>query len=611
MFIREIKRRNKPYKKEFIAHRLVESYRTAKGPRQRVIMDLGTLDIPKEQWKALANAIEAKVSGQKSMFKVDQKIETLASQYAQQIIQRHLWKQPVAEKQEKEFETVDINSMQNSQCRTIGGEYVGLEACKRLRLQSFFEKLGFSSNQIQLALLSIVGRLVHPGSELKTADWARHLSGIGELLGVDFSQLSHNALYRISDLLLKHKEGIETYLAHAEKDLFSLSEKIILYDLTNTYFEGVVKGNAKARNGRSKEKRTDCPLLTLAMVIDEQGFVKTSRILPGNVSEPGTLEEILLALQNTRFVKKTNPGQKKDITVVMDAGISTKDNLALLKGQGYDYIVVSRQKVHLSKEKTSEPLITVKDDNRNKVEAKLYIEGDESILYCKSKLRGAKEQSMRKLLEGRFELDLAQAAAALTRKGGVKVYDKVMERVNRLLEKHKRVSQFYRVEVKKQDRLAVSISWDKIKQDQEEARFSGAYYLRTSRKDLNEQEVWSLFTMLTNIEDSFRSLKSELNLRPVFHSKGNRSDAHIFIAVLAYHLLNVIQTELKGSGIHIQWWRIRERLSSHVRVTIGFTTQDKRRLYVRKTSQPEAFHQMIYNALRLPNRPLKTKRYES
>jgi transposase len=611
MFIREIKRRNKPYKKEFIAHRLVESYRTEKGPRQRVIMDLGTLDIPKEQWKALANTIEAKVSGQKSMFKVDKKIETLATQYAQQIIQRHLWQQPVAEKKDKEFATVDINSLQNSQCRTIGGEYVGLEACKRLRLQSFFEKLGFSSNQIQLALLSIVGRLVHPGSELKTANWARHLSGIGELLGVDFSQLSHNALYRISDLLLKHKEEIETYLADAEKDLFSLSEKIILYDLTNTYFEGVAKSNTKAHNGRSKEKRTDCPLLTLAMVIDEQGFVKTSRILPGNVSEPGTLEETLRALQKTRYGKTAKPGEKKDITVVMDAGISTKDNLELLKGQGYDYIVVSRQKVHLSKEKRSEPLITVKEDNRNKVEAKLYIEGDESILYCKSKLRGAKEQSMRKLLEGRFEQDLTQAAAALTRKGGLKAYDKVVERVNRLLEKHKRVSQYYRVEVKKQGRLAASISWEKIKQDQEEERFSGAYYLRTSRIDLNEQEVWSLFTMLANIEDAFRSLKSELKLRPVFHSKENRSDAHIFIAVLAYHLLNVIQTELKSNGIHIQWWRVRERLSSHVRITTGFTTQDKRRLYVRKTSQPEAFQQMIYNALRLPNRPLKTKRYES
>jgi transposase len=613
MFIREIKKRNKAYEKEFICHRLVESYRTEKGPRQRVILDLGCLTIPKDQWKALADAIEAKVSGQKILFAIAAEIDTLATHYAQQIIQQHLQQQPLPEPEEppeKEFETIDVGSLQNSRCRTIGGEYVGLEACQRLGLESFFEKLGFTHKQIQLALLSIVGRLVHPGSELKTANWARHLSGISELLGVDFSHLSHNALYRISDLLLEHKDEIESYLAETERNLFSLPEKIILYDLTNTYFEGGAQGNVKARRGRSKENRTDCPLLTLALVIDEQGFVKTSRILPGNISEPGTLEETLNALQSTRYnptPKAKQPGN--GITVVMDAGIATKDNLHLLIKQGYDYIVVSRQKVTRPKEKLLEPLVTVKEDPRNKVETKLYIEGDEAILFCKSKMKAAKEQSMRKLFEERLEQDLKEAAAALHTKGGVKTFDKVMERVNRLIEKHKSISQYYRIEVQQQERRATSITWEKINQERAEERFSGTYYLRTSRIDLNEQEIWSLYTMLTNLEDAFRSLKSELNLRPIFHRKESRSDAHIFIAVLAYRLLNVIQTELTKNNIHIQWWRIRELLSSHVRITTAFTTQDRRRVYVRKTSQAETFHRMIYDVLHLSHRPVKTKRY--
>ena len=615
MFIREIKRRNKPYEKQFISHRLVESYRTAKGPRQRVILDLGCLDLPRDHWKALADAIEAKVSGQEDIFPTDPQVEPLARKFAQKIIQKHLQLKPsheAKEPAEKDYETVDLNSLDNSQSRTIGGEYIGVAACERLDLESFFGKLGFNSKQVKLALLSIIGRLVHPGSELKTADWARHLSRIGELLGVDFSHLSHNALYRISDLILEHKEEIENYLTKTELNLFSLPEKIVLYDLTNTYFEGRAQGNTKARRGRSKENRTDCPLLTLALVIDEQGFVKTSRILPGNVSEPGTLEATLTALQSTAYDRTTRAEKTaRGITVVMDAGIASQDNLILLKEQGYDYVVVARQKLTLPKEKRSEALTIVKEDDKNTVHASLSIQGEEAILYCKSKLKAAKEQSMRKLFDERLEHDLQQAAAALTQKGGVKTYDRVMERVNRLQEKHKRVSQYYRINVQKQGRLAVSISWEKINQDRAEERFSGAYYLRTSRIDLNEQEIWSLYTMLTHLEDAFRSLKTELNLRPIFHKKESRSDAHIFIAVLAYHLLNVIQTELRKNKIHIQWQRIRECMSSQVRITTAFSTQDGRRVYIRKTSQPEAFHQIIYNALRLPHRPVKTKRYEN
>ena len=616
MYIRQIKRRNKPYDKEFIAHRLVESYRTDKGPRQRVLLDLGTLEIPREQWKMLADTIEAKLSGQNSLFRVDKEIEKLAAHYAQMIVQRHLQspqEAPAAQAApEACYETVDLNSLQNLQSRTIGGEYAGLAACKRLDLEAFFLKLGLSSRQSKLALLSIVGRLVHPGSELQTADWARHLSGIGELLGVDFSHLSHNALYRISDVLLEHKEEIETYLAGKERDLFSLPEKIVLYDLTNTYFEGTALGNGKARRGRSKEKRMDCPLLTLALVIDEQGFVKTSRILPGNVSEPGTLQETLKALETACPGRHTGAEQATwGITVVMDAGIATSDNLCLLREQGYDYVVVSREKLRLPQEKHAQSLVTVKEDGRNKVEARLHIQGDEALLFCTSKMKAAKEQSMRKLFEERLEHDLEQAAAALKAKGGVKTWAKVMERVNRLIEKHKRVSQYYLIEVQQQERLATAITWEKINQERAQERFSGSYLLRTSRMDLNELEIWSLYTMLTSLEDSFRSLKSELNLRTVFHKKQERADAHIFIAVLAYHLLNVIQTELRKNNIHMQWRRIRDRLASQVRITTALTAEDGRRLYTRKTSQPEAMHKVIYDALHLAHRPLKTKRYEN
>jgi transposase len=615
MYIKEIKKRNKPYDKEFISHRLIEAYRTEKGPRHRTILNLGKLDIPKAQWKTLADAIEAKISGQKSLFQAEKEIDDLANAFAEQIVKKHLLQKPSAAEVERpaaEYHKVDIHSLQSSQCRTIGAEHVGLHAFNRLGLESFLAETGFSPRQINLAKLSIIGRLVHPGSELQTADWARHLSGLDELIDTDFKHLSHNALYRISDSLYENKEAIETYLARTEKDLFSLPEKIVLYDLTNTYFEGNANSNVKARRGRSKEKRRDCPLLTLALVIDEQGFVKNSRVLPGNVSEPGTLEEMLKTLQTLRPgepSKAAKPGA--GITVLMDAGIATKDNLKLLQGQGYDYIVVSRQKALLAKLKNLTPLVTVNESKGNLVQASLTIQDDEAILICKSKLKAVKENSMRTLFEKRFEEDLQSIANALAIKGGVKTYAKVRQRIDRLIEKHKRISRYYKIDVLQQGRLATEIKWQKINQQRAEERFSGVYYLRTSRIDLNEKEIWSLYTMLTNLEDAFRSLKSELNLRPVFHRKEARADAHIFIAVLAYHLLNTIQTGLRSNGIHMRWQRIRELLSSHVRITTWFNEADKGRLYIRKTAHPEAFHKTIYNALGLSHLPGNTKQYTS
>ena len=233
MFIKEIKKRNSRYGREFIYHRLMESYRTQRGPRQRTLLNLGKLDLAKERWKELADCIEAKVTGQQYLFEVDRYIEQLATHYASLLIHRRLTVMPGEKrgKEKPEYETVDIKSLAHSQSRTIGVEYVGLSMYRRLGLEQFFQRLGFSKTESDLVALSIVGKLVHPGSERRTRKWAQHLSGLDELLGTDFSQLSNNALYRILDLQLSHKEEIEHHLKMREHHLFSLKENIILYDL--------------------------------------------------------------------------------------------------------------------------------------------------------------------------------------------------------------------------------------------------------------------------------------------------------------------------------------------------------------------------------------------
>ena len=619
MFIKEINKKNKGYEKEFISYRLIESYRTDKGPRHRTILNLGKLDLPKEQRKLLADQIEAEMTGQQSLYPVDNHIKELAIHYAQLIVQKKLVKAETneQEKEEPEYETINLNSLTDSKTRTLGAEYVGLSTFKKLGLDSLLFQLGFSEKQVALAALSIVGKLVHPGSEKRTRRWAQKLSALDELSNTDFTYLSNNALYRISDLLLTHKEKIEKHLARREKDLFALEEKIILYDLTNTYFEGSAKGNNKAKYSRSKDKRNDCPLLTLGLVIDEMGFPKLSKIFQGNISEPETLKNVLKELQGdelgqSRQHKKDDKGQKakKNITVVLDAGIAVEDNLTLLKAEGYDYIVVARNKPVDISEINSDDLLTIKKDKKNKVEAQLIKKDGESILYCKSLLKGKKEQSMKRLFQQRFEDDLKQVAASLLKKGGTKKYDKVLLRIGRLQEKYASIAQYYEINVKHKDQIATAIEWKLVKQEKAEERFSGSYFLRTSQTDLDEKEIWALYIMLTNVEDAFRSLKSELDLRPIYHQTEDRSDSHLFITVNAYHLLNTIQTQLRQNDIHIRWENIRELLTTHTQTTTSMTTEDKRRIHIRKSSEPESFHRIIYDALNLSYYPLKKKRIE-
>ncbi len=599
MFIKKISKTNKGYDKTFIYHRLMESYRTEHGPRQRTVLNLGKLDIASEQWKLLADRIEQIVTGQDLLFPIEEKVEQLARHYSNVIIQNKLLPVEIHQnsiREKNNYETVDINSFTNSQCRTIGAEYVGYKQWKDLGLGNFLSRLGFSQKQVNLAALLVVGKLVNPASELATAEWARDLTGLDELMGTSFRHLSENMLYRTSDLLLKHKEKIELYLCQKERAIFSLKEKIILYDLTNTYFEGASKHNPKARRGRSKDKQKGRPLITLGLVIDELGFPKVSKVFAGDVGETKTLLEMVESLDKN--CQKLENGEKKDVMVIMDAGISSEENLKLLKEKGYDYICVARNKPELETS-NEDRIVVVKKDRKNKVTAKLFKRNGENILYCWSLTKEKKEQEMKTLFQQRWEKGLEKIKASLKLPRGIKEYEQVLERIGRLKEKYRSIAHYYQIEVEQKDGLVLSIRWDMEKKDKMEERFAGKYFLRTSRTDLKETELWSLYTTLTNVEDSFRCFKDELNLRPVHHQKENRCDGHLFITVLAYHLLNSIRYKLTLQGIKMRWGRTRQLLSSQVRITSSFTTKERQQIHLKNTSQAEPFHRKIYTALGL------------
>ena len=583
MFIKIIKKKNPGSDKVYVYYRLMESYRTDRGPRQKKILDLGALDLDKKYFKALADRTEDLVYGRQCLIQAEEKIESLAVYYSSLIVKKTVKKEE-NKIESFDYENIDLNSLNILNVRTIGAEYISYSMIKELELDKFLKTLGFSPEHTTDALVSIIAKLVHPSSEHNTLKWLKSVSGLEKLLNTSFTHLPLNRLYRISDKLLIHKEEIEEYLKNKERDLFSLKESIILYDLTNTYFEGIMNNAGKAAYGRSKEKRYDCPLLTLALVIDEKGFIKKTKVFEGNVSEPKTLISMLDSFE-------------KNATVVMDAGIATEDNIELLKKNGFNYICVSRKKYDMD---TTDTMSL--DDN---LSVKLHRTEKESILYCESKGKKIKEESILNKARTSFENKLNLIIEGLSKKHTSKSYDKIHERISRLKERYSSVSQYYTIDIehnKTVEKISYFVNEEKLSK-----AFSGSYFIRTNRTDLDEFNIKNIYALLLNIENSFRTLKSQLSLRPNFHQKQHRIEAHIFLTTLAYRILNSISYKLKNKNINKSWKSLNLELSTHTVNTLSMNSKAQK-IYITACSLPESSHLEIYSALGLNLQPIPRKK---
>lgn len=602
MFIRKVP--HKKNRKRYHTYKLVESIRTQRGPRQRDVLNLGAeFDLPRDQWKDLANCIESIITGQQQLLDYPKEISKLARKYAKRIIRQQY--SPLNEEVDAspDYQSVDVNSVDNEDARTVGAEYVVYETIRELGIHRKLRSFGLNRFQLSVALGVIAGRLIAPGSERATHHWMQKLTALDELIGVDFSGISLDSVYKASDRVLKNKDALEEHLAGTESRLFALQDKIILYDLTNTFIEGSGKYNSKARYGHSKEKRSDCLLVTLALVLDMQGFPKRSRIYEGNIGEPNTLEAMIGELSG----KDTSENRLFKPTIVLDAGIATEDNIRWLRAKRYDYIVVSRRKKRAIPPDVS--MVAVKRDEKHDVtlvEAGLFDnqQTDELELYCYSIDKEKKEEGIKNRFQQRYEAELLTVHNALNLKHGTKQYDKVVERIGRLKERYSLVSRGYSVNVEKDDKSgkASNITWTRKKTE----KTSGIYCLRTNRRDLNEREIWNIYTMLTDTEDAFRCMKSELGLRPIYHQKEGRCDGHLFITTIAYHVMHTIRYKLRHRGIAFCWNTIRKQLSTQVRITTTMKRKDNKVVRIRKSTRAEPSHQVIYDALGLPYQPGKT-----
>ena len=438
MYIKKVKKSNKNSSKTYEYLHLVENIRTEKGPRQRLILNLGILDIPADQYKELANCIESMLTGQKKLFSGDPEIEKIAAKASNKIRSKQAdsYKKKVesstGSQKATAYENVDVQSLQASELRTLGPEYVCHSIWNELRFNDVLLSSGVSQHVLPLLEALVIGRLSSPGSERHTHKWIEDQSAIWELTGKPL-RFSLSSLYRAGNTLLSCKNNLESHLSKKEKDLFSLTERMYFFDLTNTYFEGRTMGNAKAKRGRSKEKRSDCKLVTLALVIDEHGFSKYSKLYPGNQAECKTLKDIIESLI------ETNPTLVASRTVVMDAGIANAENIEYLKEKKFHYIVANKGKKNFSTSDT-EQMETIRQTDAYTIEVKRREKNGEALLLCHSTDREEKDYGIRNRQESIFTERLQYFHDGLSKKGRTKSYPKIIEMIGRLREKYPQAS---------------------------------------------------------------------------------------------------------------------------------------------------------------------------
>lgn len=610
MFIRRTRTNNSATGESYFTHRLVRGERVAGKVRQITLLNLGRhFSTRQEDWPLLCQRIEQILTGQGTLLGPDcpEALERVAQRYAGLLVNQstvpavsangsahtHSTAQP-------DFQEVDIDSLQQLQPRSVGIEHVGLHALKQLGFIDLLTELGIPGTLRAAIIGNVIGRMAAPASELATWHWLQHHSALGELIDYPFEEMPLIRLYRASDRLMRHREVIEAHLFRSVQSLFSLEETVTLYDLTNTYFEGAVAGNRKAKRGHSKEKRTDCPLVTLGLVLDGSGFIRRSQTFAGNVNEGTTLAEMLRGLQ-----------APAGALVILDRGIATAANVAWLVEHGYRYLVVRRGG---AREFDPAQAVSIETSNGEELHLQKTIsdDGTEVRLQCYSVARAHKENAMVERFANAFEVGLQKLSDGLQKPRGEKRHQKIMERIGRLKQKSRGASQHYQIELltdaSGKQVMVTQLSWTKVAVDGTMATHPGVYCLRSNELDWDAEKLWRTYTMLTDLESVFRSLKSELGLRPVYHHKEIRADGHLFITVLAYQCVQLLRRQIKTAGINDSWTGLRRTLEIQQRVTASFQQRDGRSLNVRKSTRAEPDLMKIYSALGINPAPGGTKK---
>jgi hypothetical protein len=487
--------------KEYNHYRLCESYRDGGQIRNRTLLSLGDLEqkLSETQIRVFIRRVNELYGGETSRILSafrDEKVESLSLHYADEL--RKAESALKSERKSQGVEEVYMESFKHKDVCETGAEWLCLQACRQLKLEAYFISCGWDKGQIALGLTHIISRAVYPASELKTASWIKENSAVSELTGIDRTGLSKDNLYAISRLLYKEKSKLESYLSRRTNALFNLEDRIILYDLTNTYFEGRMQKSKIAKFGRSKEKRSDTKLVVLAAVVNPEGFLKESELFEGNMSDPASLKVILDKLKSA-----PQEGSPKKQVVVMDAGIATEANLKMLREESFDYLCVSRKRLKDYKVVGECPVV-VEDKRHHPIEIQsVEVEAEtDSFFYVKSQTKGLKEQAMESRFTQAFEKAIEQISLSLQKKFGVKKLKKVWERIGRLKQKYPSVNRLYQIDVEDDAKgTATRIIWQR--KAATGVSTHGVYLLRTSLSSSDEQMIWQIYNTIREVESTY------------------------------------------------------------------------------------------------------------
>ena len=604
MFLKPIFKTVKTTGERKMHYRLCESYRIDNTVRHQTILHLGALEeLPEtDQKKALAFRIDELVkqsyTGKQSLFgSSDAVTEDLAQNFFAIIKE----KQRLDIAAGKDFQRVDTDSIKNKDIKETGTEWLCMQALDQLDISGFLAAKGWANEKIKLALTHIISRAAHPASELRTTKWIKENSAVCELTGYPVEKVTKDKLYAISLCLYDVKEELEKHLSKRTNELFDLDDKIILYDLTNTYFEGAVRSSKIAKFGRSKEKRTDARLVVLAVVVNTEGFLKYSQIFDGNITDCGTLEKIIDELSLRTSSTSRHP------TVVLDAGIATEENLKLLKEKKFGYMCVSRSGMNkYSVDTNSQPIKICDKKGQPLVLQKVIVAGStDNWLRVHSAAKALKESGMNSRFSQRFEEGLLQIKESITKKKGVKKQEKVWERIGRLKAKYASMHKYYEIssEVDKKG-VVTNLSWKQKAVEKHE----GYYLLRTTLDQKDEKTQWTIYNTIREIEATFRTLKTDLDLRPIYHKSDKASMAHLHLGLLAYWAVNTIRHQLKQKDINNEWRDIVRIMNTQKIVTTTMDNDYDQQIIIRQCSEPTVQVNLIYTALKFKPKPFTCKK---
>jgi transposase len=591
MFLRRYSRTVAGKKLTYFA--LVENVRTESGPRQHVIAHLGELNADQQRrWQRTVTFHNRQGEArQLRLFPDDDHV-------------------PLPD--DPDIVRIRLQSVGWTNPRRFGDVWLAWYLWRLLKLDEIVARHvpqgKHTVRPADIVAIEVINRLCGPCSEFALAERWYVATGLEDLLGVPDREVTKDRLYHTLDDLLKAKQAIENELKEQFGILFRLDYDLSLYDLTSTYFEGLADNNDLAKRGYSRDHRSDCKQVVLALIVTREGFPLAHYTLAGNTKDVQTVKKVV-----TEVEKRFGTAQR---IWVMDRGMISDETLAFLSKPQRKYLLATRRSelAHFHKQLSQGKWQTL--EGHEDIVVQQIKRGKVAYLLARSRPRRQKERAIRRRQRralARALRQLQQTVAA----GRLKSRDKILERIGRLKGKYPKATPFVALTVSKRTKVKLAVRWDKDKFRAALAR-DGVYLLRSNQAGWSATEFWETYMQLTAVEHAFRVLKSHLLLRPVWHHYSGRVEAHIFICVLAYALWKTLDHLAKQAQLLTEIRKVapeRPDASSKPRpmtpevilwvlakIQIGdivMETTDGEQLAMRRVARPDAEQKRILAALRL------------